>query len=178
MGRKANGRKAGIGQKAPAAGEGDPLNNKDTLRQLEMYRLIFDSIHNGCIVTDGQGYVTHFNKPYGQFLGLDPEAQIGKHCTEVIQNTRMHIVARTRKAEINQTHRIRDQDMVVQRIPIEKDGEVIAAPLGRTYWVDAGGRITDEVRDAFPKYYTVTMENYPVQADYLPRGEPVRCGGS
>ncbi|MFC1883174.1 sigma-54 interaction domain-containing protein [Thermodesulfobacteriota bacterium] len=112
--------------KVREAGTERPLDKKDILRQLEMYRLILDSIHNGCIITDGQGYITHFNKPYGLFLGLDPEEQIGKHCTEVIQNTRMHIVARTGEAEINQSHRIRDQDMVVQRIPIKKNGEVLA----------------------------------------------------
>lgn len=94
--------------------------------QLEMLEMILDSIHNGVIVTDPEGYITLFNKPYGRFLGVDPQAQIGRHVTEVIENTRMHIVAKTGKAEINQRHRIKGQDMVVQRIPIKKDGEVIA----------------------------------------------------
>ncbi|MBW2431002.1 MAG: sigma 54-interacting transcriptional regulator [Deltaproteobacteria bacterium] len=110
----------------------DQRNNDGTFTikalsaQLENYKLIFDSIYNGVMVTDADGYVTHFNKPYGQFLGLDPAAQIGKHCTEVIENTRMHIVAETGKPEINQSHRIKGQNMVVQRIPIWKDGKVIA----------------------------------------------------
>jgi PAS domain S-box-containing protein len=95
-------------------------------QQLEMFELILDSIHNGIMVTDADGFVTHFNKPYGQFLGINPSEQIGKHCTEVIENTRMHIVAQTGKAEINQSHRIKGQNMVVQRIPIWKDGKVIA----------------------------------------------------
>ena len=94
--------------------------------QLEAYQLIFESIYNGIMVTDAEGIITHFNKPYGQFLGLDPADQIGKHCTEVVENTRMHIVAKTGKAEINQTQRIKGQSMVVQRIPIKKDGQVIA----------------------------------------------------
>jgi PAS domain S-box-containing protein len=94
--------------------------------QLEIYKLIFDSIHNGTMVTDADGYVTHFNKPYGEFLGLDPAAQIGKHCTEVVENSRMHIVAKTGVPEINQSHLIKGQKMVVQRIPIKKDGKVIA----------------------------------------------------
>jgi PAS domain S-box-containing protein len=95
-------------------------------RQLEMYELIFDSIHNGAIVTDPSGYVTHFNRPYGRFLGIEPADQIGRHCTDVLENTRMHIVARTGKSEINRTHEVHGQNMVVQRIPIHKDGEVIA----------------------------------------------------
>ncbi|MBW2483218.1 MAG: sigma 54-interacting transcriptional regulator [Deltaproteobacteria bacterium] len=94
-------------------------------RQLEMFERIFDCIYNGIMVTDANGYVTHFNKPYGEFLGLDPAEQIGRHCTEVIENTRMHIVAQTGKAEINQSHLIKGQNMVVQRIPIWREGRVI-----------------------------------------------------
>jgi PAS domain S-box-containing protein len=94
--------------------------------QLEMYNLILDSIYNGVVVTDTEGYIAHFNKPYGQFLGVDPEAQIGKHVTEVIENSRMHIVAQTGRPEINKTQRIKGQNMVVQRIPIRKEGKIIA----------------------------------------------------
>jgi len=106
--------------------EGDNPKTEDLQKQLEMYRLIFDSIYNGAIVTDINGRISHFNKPYGEFLGVDPEDQIGRHCTESVDNSRMHIVARTGQPEINQSHRIRGQNMVVQRIPIKKDGEVIA----------------------------------------------------
>ena len=95
-------------------------------QQLEIYELIFNSIHNGAMVTDAFGYVTHFNQPYGRFLGLEPSEQIGRHCTEVLENTRMHIVAKTGKAEINRTHEVNGQNMVVQRIPMCKNGEVIA----------------------------------------------------
>jgi PAS domain S-box-containing protein len=94
--------------------------------QLELYSLIFDCIHNGVIVTDVNGYVIYFNKPYGRFLGVAPQEQIGKHCTEVVENSRMQIVARTGVPEINQSHLINGQNMVVQRIPIKKDGKVIA----------------------------------------------------
>jgi transcriptional regulator with PAS, ATPase and Fis domain len=38
----------------------------------------------------------------------------------------MHVVAQTGSAEINHPHRIKGQDMVVQRIPIEMDGKMIA----------------------------------------------------
>ena len=102
------------------------LQKEELLKQLEMYRLIFDSIYNGALVTDEKGYVTHFNKPYGEFLGVNPDDQIGSHCTDSVENSRMHIVAQTGKPEINQSHRIIGKNMVVQRIPIKKDGRVIA----------------------------------------------------
>ena len=100
--------------------------HKEACEQLEMYKLIFESIYNGAMVTDAKGIITHFNEPYGRYLRLNPADQIGRHCTEAIENSRMHIVAKTGKPEINHSHSIMGQKMVVQRIPIKKDGKVIA----------------------------------------------------
>ena len=84
-----------------------PAGLAELKQQMEMMNLILDSIHNGIMITDADGYITHFNKPYGEFLGVDPAAQIGRHCTEVVENTRMHLVARTGIPEINHTHLIK-----------------------------------------------------------------------
>ena len=100
-------------------------NAKTPINQLESFNLIFDSIHDGAIVIDAEGYITHFNRAYGKFLGIDPEYPLGKHCTDVIENTRMHIVAKTGKPEINRTQHIKGQEMMVQRIPIRRNGELI-----------------------------------------------------
>ena len=94
--------------------------------QLELADMIFNHIYSGSCVIDAKGFITHFNKPYGDFLGVEPEKQIGKHVTEVVENSRMHIVAQTGKAEMNVSHRIKGQNMVVQRIPMFKDGALIA----------------------------------------------------
>jgi len=94
--------------------------------QLQMYELIMDNIYNGVMVTDAEGLILCMNAPYGQFLGIDHREQVGKHCTQVVENTRMHMVAKSGKAEINMTQRIRGQDMVVQRIPIRRNGQVVA----------------------------------------------------
>ena len=99
---------------------------KQLEEQLDLFQRIFDNIYNGVMVTDAKGLITHFNRPYGKFLGLDPDSQIGKHCTQAIENSRMHIVAQTGKAEINHSQSIMGQNMVVQRIPIRKNGRVIA----------------------------------------------------
>jgi len=110
---------------------------REIRRKLELFQLIFDSIHNGAMVTDADGIVTHLNRPYARFLGLDVAASIGKHCTAVVENTRMHIVARTGIAEINQTQTIRGQNILVHRIPIKKGGRVIAV-LGLVMFQDVG----------------------------------------
>src|SRR4030043_1880066 len=94
--------------------------------KIRFYETVLDNIHNGVMITDPDGKIIFFSKTYGNFLGVVPERMVGKHCTEVLENTRMHIVAKTGVPELNQPHRIKDQDMVVQRIPIEMNGEVIA----------------------------------------------------
>jgi len=126
--------------------ESNHLKKKELQKQLEMYKLIFDSIYNGAVVTDVNGHITHFNKPYGEFLGVNPEAQIGRHCTESVENSRMHIVAKTGKPEINQSHRIIGKNMVVQRIPIKKDGRVIAV-FGQVMFKDVKdvGKLASEL---------------------------------
>ncbi len=117
-----------VGTPAPEmATSASKFEKQNAESQLALLKMIFENIHNGVVVTDPEGYVVYFNEPYGQFLGVDSAAQIGKHVTEVIENTRMHIVAQTGKPEINVAQRIKGQDMVVQRIPIKKNGKVIAA---------------------------------------------------
>ncbi|MGK2945696.1 MAG: sigma-54 interaction domain-containing protein [Desulfuromonadales bacterium] len=100
---------------------------EETIRRLKLANLIFDHIENGAVVTDKEGNILYFNRPYARFLGLEAEHVIGKHVTEVLEGSRMHIVARTGKAELNQIFTSRGRDMVVQRIPIFEDGKVVAA---------------------------------------------------
>lgn len=100
--------------------------NEDLKKRLEFVELVFNHIYNGVAVTDENNRIIMFNEPYGRFIGVNPREQLGRHVKEVLENTRMHIVAGTGEAEINQTQRILGQDMVVQRIPIKKDGKVIA----------------------------------------------------
>ena len=59
---------------------------------------------------------------------------------------------------------------------VVKDGKVVQSTQGKTFWVNAGGEIPEDVKEAFPKYYTVTFENYPVLEKCLLRGEMIECG--
>ena len=81
---------------------------------------------SGVLITDPDGYIVFFSESYGKFLGMDPKAQIGRHTTEVIENSRMHIVAKTGIPEINHPHQIMGRNQIVQRIPIFIDGKLTA----------------------------------------------------
>lgn len=81
-----------------------------------------------CIVTvDREGYITYLSKSYGQFLGVKPKDVVGKHVTEVIENTRMHIVVKTGKEEIADLQYIRGNYMIANRIPVFSDGKIAGA---------------------------------------------------
>jgi PAS domain S-box-containing protein len=94
-----------------------------------------ESFFENIVIVDKKGYIKMMNSSYGDYLGLDQRDVIGKHVTEVIDNTRMHIVAATGKAEVAEVQRIRGKDCVVTRIPIIKDGEVIGA-VGKSVFKD------------------------------------------
>ncbi len=87
--------------------------------RLKLAELVFDHIEKGAVVTDAKGYILYFNRPYARFLGVDPEAMLGRHVTEVLESSRMHVVAETGKAEVNELFTSKGRDMVVQRIPTE-----------------------------------------------------------
>jgi PAS domain S-box-containing protein len=93
--------------------------------RIHFYEAVLDNMHNGVVIINPQGEIIFFSKTYGEFLRVNPQDVIGKHISEVVENTRMDVVAQTGVAEINQRQRIMGQDMVVQRIPIKKDGKVI-----------------------------------------------------
>jgi len=104
-------------------------------KKVQLYEAILNNILNGVIITDPDGLVIFFSDAYGKFLKMDTQSKIGKHCTEVIENTRMHIVAQTGVSEINNPQWIKGRDMVVQRIPIRIDGK-LAAVFGQVMFED------------------------------------------
>lgn len=86
------------------------------------------------VVTDKEGNILLFNRSYREFLGIQ-ENVIGKPVTEVIENTRMHIVGREGVPEIADIQQIKGQKMIAHRIPIMDEGQVIAV-LGTVLFQD------------------------------------------
>ena len=102
-------------------------------KELELASLIFDHLNLGMSVIDAEGYVAVFNKFLARFLGLDTEATISRHVSEVFPNTTIQNVAKTGIPELNLVRHIRGHDVVVQRIPIFKNGRVIGIYGEMTY---------------------------------------------
>jgi transcriptional regulator with PAS, ATPase and Fis domain len=102
------------------------MEEKQLKETVKFYEAVLNNILNGVIITDPEGKVIFFSESYGRFLGIDPQKQIGLHTTEVVENSRMHLVAKTGVPEINDAQRIMGHDMVVQRIPIKINGKLVA----------------------------------------------------
>jgi len=96
------------------------------VRQPGFFKKILDDMKVGVIVADRQGIIVYINDTYARFLGIDPRAEVGKHATEVVSNTRLHIVAETGREEINYPHKFQDTGFLVHRVPLKEGGKVIA----------------------------------------------------
>lgn len=100
---------------------------EDLVLLFNLYKNIFNNIYNWMVVVDTEGYIIMMNKRYCDFIGISQEKTIGKHVTQVIENTRMHIVIKTEKKEIGDIQEIRGNKMIADRIPIYEDGKLMGA---------------------------------------------------
>ncbi len=117
------------------------LRLAERARAADKERLILEEAlshaYEGIIIVDAQGYILKSNRAYATFLGWRLEDMIGKHCTEVVENTRMHLVAKTGVPEIAQVQKIRGHDMICSRIPIYEGGKVVGV-VGKIMFQDVG----------------------------------------
>ncbi|MHC0036427.1 sigma-54 interaction domain-containing protein [Pseudoneobacillus sp. C159] len=79
------------------------------------------------VIVNRKGIICHINSGYCDFLGITREEALGRHVTEVIENTRMHIVAKTGQAEIDSIQSINGSEMIADRYPLIIDGELVGA---------------------------------------------------
>ncbi|WP_100334263.1 sigma-54 interaction domain-containing protein [Bacillus alkalisoli] len=80
------------------------------------------------VVVDCEGKIIYINDNYCDFIEIDKEKVIGMHVKDVIENTRMHIVASSGKAEIADLQYIKGNYMIANRVPLfNKNNEIIGA---------------------------------------------------
>ena len=108
---------------------GDDRERRIAELQAEVATLqeILDHAYECIVVVDRQGIITRMNRSYEEVLGIPSGSAVGKHVTDVIENTRMHIVASTGVPEVGWVQKIKGHDRIVQRLPFIRDGQVIGA---------------------------------------------------
>ncbi|WMJ79616.1 sigma 54-interacting transcriptional regulator [Clostridium sp. MB40-C1] len=88
---------------------------------------ILERAYDGVVAVNKEGIITIISKSYAEYLGVNQKDAIGKHVTEVIDNTRMHRVVKSGKPESTQLQKINDKYIITTRIPIVKNGQVVGA---------------------------------------------------
>jgi transcriptional regulator with PAS, ATPase and Fis domain len=96
------------------------------IHQKGFFKNLVDNMEIGVIISDTNGEIIYINRTYSRFLDVNIERSVGKHATEVISNSRLHIVAKTGIAEVNYPHKYKDTGFLVHRIPLRENGRVIA----------------------------------------------------
>lgn len=81
-------------------------------------------------VVDGNANLVYISPVHEAFFGLRPGEGNGRPVESVIDNTCLHKVVSTGKADIGAIQRMRGSERVVSRIPIKRDGKVLGA-IGR-----------------------------------------------
>jgi transcriptional regulator with PAS, ATPase and Fis domain len=79
------------------------------------------------VVVDGEGIIRYINSAYCEFLGTTVEAATDQPVQNIIENSRMHIVAKTGQAEIAAIQPINNSEMIANRYPLYIDGELVGA---------------------------------------------------
>jgi formylmethanofuran dehydrogenase subunit A len=65
---------------------------------------------------------------------------------------------------------------------VSKDGEILASPMGKTYWVDASvpqedmERLMSDLKEKFERYYSIKLSNYMVQDAYVKNPVVIKAG--
>ncbi len=86
---------------------------------------LVSSPYEAMTVIDAAGRVRYISPVHAKFFGLVHGEGIGKHVTEVIENTRLHEIIRTGKAEIGHVQEMQGVSRVVSRVPITQHGQVV-----------------------------------------------------
>lgn len=88
---------------------------------------IINLVAERMVVVDTKGIILYIDKAYCDFLSTTMEKAIGKHVKDVIEHTRMHIVANTGKSELVAIQPIMGSEMIANRFPLYVKGKLVGA---------------------------------------------------
>ena len=94
---------------------------------------IINTVDECVVVVDENGIITMMSNAYIELVNC--ENPVGKHVTEVIENTKLHIVARTGEHQIGELQEANGHKMISMRVPIKKNGEIVGA-IGKVMFKD------------------------------------------
>ncbi len=131
--------------------------------EINILNTILEIAYDGIVVVDAEGYITMMSNAYKKFLGLEDRDVIGKHVTDVIENTRMHLVAKSKIPEINDLQEINGNYMVATRIPYYNESR-FAGVIGKVIF-----RNVSELNEIYEKIHKMEQEikSYKMEFEHM-----------
>ena len=134
------------------------------LQEISMYKRILEQIlenaYEGVVVTDATGKIIMLNNAYANYLGIEAQAAIGKHVTEVIDNTRVHTVVQSGVPEFGKLQRIGCHKAVVTRLPIMFNQKIVAG-VGIVHY-----RELQDMKELLDKLNSLETELAQIKEEY------------
>ncbi|SEH88507.1 Transcriptional regulator containing PAS, AAA-type ATPase, and DNA-binding Fis domains [Tardiphaga sp. OK245] len=96
----------------------------------DIFQYLLTDPFDAMTVVDDKANIVYISPVHESFFGLRPGEGNGRPVESVIDNTRLHEVVATGKADVGAIQRMRGSERVVSRIPIKRDGKVLGA-IGR-----------------------------------------------
>lgn len=91
------------------------------------YEQIINLLAERVVVVDRNGMILYINEGYCEFIGTTVEEAINRPVQDVIENSRMHIVAQTGQTELAALQSINGSEMIANRFPLFENGEIVGA---------------------------------------------------
>ena len=111
------------------------LGHRQALEEVDLLKRVLDISVDGLMLVNTKGIITLVNRSFVEIHGIQRSEAEGHSVTELIENTRMHIVAQTGVAEVEDFQEIGGRDCIVSRIPLYRDGGCLGA-VGKIVFKD------------------------------------------
>jgi len=128
---------------------------------VEWIKEIIHLVAERLVIVDHHGIIRYMDNAYCDFLEISVEDAIGRQVQDVIENSRMHIVAKTGIAELSSVQPIKGSEMIANRYPLYVKDELVGAVGTVAFrnpqeWMDYSRRIQPLLEEL--NYYKTKLE--------------------
>lgn len=103
------------------------LEPEDLAKLYREHKGMTEALHEGVIAVDTQGRVTLLNESARNLLSLGATDVDNKLVTDIMPNTRLHVVIATGEAEYDSEQEVAGKVIITNRVPIMENGKVAGA---------------------------------------------------
>lgn len=108
------------------------LEKEELIHQLTVSRqelnVILNSTHDAMIAVNGGGVITLYNAAAERLSGVSAHEMIGRLASDVIPNSRLHIVLQSGEPELNQLQVLEQNRIITNRVPVrDHQGKIVGA---------------------------------------------------